>query len=80
VVASLHLFAQMIVFPLLAVVAFVLARRNDRLPLAALFASLGVSIYGFWGVRRGQKARKSGKFTVNTCKNRPAIVVFGSMT
>jgi len=61
VVTSLEVFAQMIVFPLLAVVAFVLARRNDRLPVAALFASLttigkilgviafaiGVSIYGF---------------------------------
>jgi exosortase/archaeosortase len=35
-----HLFAQMIVFPLLAVVAFVLARRNERLWLALAFASL----------------------------------------
>lgn len=60
-VGGLYLFAQMIVFPLLAVVAFVLARRNERLVLAAVLASLstvanilgviafgiGVAIYGF---------------------------------
>ena len=60
-ITSLHLFATMIVFPLLAVVAFVLARRNDRLALATAFVALppltsilgvmafaiGVSIYGF---------------------------------
>ncbi len=58
---SLQLFATMIVFPLLAVVAFVLAHRNDRLALATLFVSLpplasipglialaiSVAIYGF---------------------------------
>jgi hypothetical protein len=58
---GLYLFAQMVVFPLLAVVAFVLARRNERLWLALLFASLstlaniagviafaiGVGLYGF---------------------------------
>ena len=58
---SLHLFAQTIVFPLLAVVAFVLARRNEKLVLAAVLASLTmvsnilsviafgivVAIYGF---------------------------------
>lgn len=60
-ITSLHLFATMIVFPLLAIVAFVLARRNARLALATAFVSLppltsilgvlafaiGVSIYGF---------------------------------
>lgn len=60
-VNGLYLFAQMVVFPLLAVVSFVLARRNERLWLALLFASLstvaniagviafgiGVAIYGF---------------------------------
>jgi hypothetical protein len=53
--------AQLVVFPLLAVVAFVLARRNEKLVLAATLVSLplvadilsvigfaiGVAIYGF---------------------------------
>jgi hypothetical protein len=60
-VTGLYLFAQMVVFPLLAVAALVLARRNQRLVLAAVLASLstvanvlgviafaiGVSMYGF---------------------------------
>jgi exosortase/archaeosortase len=58
---GLFLFGQTVVFPLLAVVAFVLARRNERMWLALFFASLstlanivraiafaiGVGIYGF---------------------------------
>lgn len=60
-ISGLYLFGQMVVFPLLAVISFVLARRNERLWLALLFASLstlaniagviafaiGVGIYGF---------------------------------
>jgi hypothetical protein len=58
---QLSLFAQMVVFPILAVVSFLLAYRNERLWLALILASLstalhiigviafaiGVSIYGF---------------------------------
>lgn len=60
-IADLHLFAQTVIFPLLAVLALALARRNERLTLAAVLASLttvanvlgvlafavGVAIYGF---------------------------------
>lgn len=60
-ITGLHLFAMMVVFPLLAVVALVLAYRRQRLVLAAVLASLttvanvlaivafavGVWIYGF---------------------------------
>jgi len=58
---NLYFYVKIFVFPLLAVVAFVLGRRNERLALAAAFASLsmisavfdviafavGVFIYGF---------------------------------
>ena len=60
-ISGLYLFALMVVFPLLAVVSFVLARRNERLWLALVLASLstlaniagvivfaiGVAIHGF---------------------------------
>ena len=59
--SGFYLFVQMVVFPLLAVVAFALARRNERLWLALILASLstlaniagviafaiGVGRYGF---------------------------------
>jgi hypothetical protein len=58
---TLYYLAQLVVFPLLAVVAFVLARRNEKLVLAAILVCLptvanilavigfaiGVSIHGF---------------------------------
>ena len=58
---TLFYLAQVVVFPLLAVVASVLARRNEKLVLATIFVSLspvtnflaliafaiGVAIYGF---------------------------------
>ena len=58
---TLYFYLKIFLLPLLAVVAFVLARRNDRLALAAVFVSLtmvssiidvvgfaiGIAIYGF---------------------------------
>jgi hypothetical protein len=58
---TLYFYVKTFVLPLLAVVAFVLARRNEKLALAAAFASLtmvsaivdvvgfaiGIAIYGF---------------------------------
>jgi len=37
---GLDLFGKMVIFPLLAVVVFVLARRNEKLVLATVLASL----------------------------------------